>query len=97
MEEVLRALSYPKVRKLIRGNLDSELWFEDIVLLAELVAGEYEVSGVCQDADDDKYVAAALEGRVAFVVTGDQDFLSLGQHESVRIISPRAFLELLDS
>jgi putative PIN family toxin of toxin-antitoxin system len=40
VEEVLRALTYPKVRKLIRGDIHSGLWFEDIVMLAELVAGE---------------------------------------------------------
>ena len=40
VDEVLRALSYPKVRKYIRPGLDPELWFEDIVVLSELVAGE---------------------------------------------------------
>ena len=34
VEEVLRALTYPKVRKYIRPGLDSELWFEDIVVFA---------------------------------------------------------------
>ena len=42
VEEVLRALSYPKVRKYIRPGLDPELWFEDIVVLSHLVAGEHE-------------------------------------------------------
>ena len=42
VEEVLRALTYPKVRKYIRPGLDPELWFEDIVVLSHLVAGEHE-------------------------------------------------------
>ena len=37
-EEVLQALKYPKVRKLIRGAVDPELWFEDIVMLADLLS-----------------------------------------------------------
>jgi uncharacterized protein len=84
-------LAYPKVRKYIRRGLDPELWFEDIVVLAQFVAGEYEVAGVSDDPDDDKYIAAAVEGRAAFVVTGDPDLLALKEHEGIRIVSPRAF------
>jgi predicted nucleic acid-binding protein len=61
-EEVLRALAYPKVRKVIRNAVEPKLWFEDILILADLVPGERDLSGVCSDPDDDKYLAAALEG-----------------------------------
>ncbi len=95
VEEVLRALGYPKVRKHIRGNADPELWFEDIVVLAQFVAGEHEVRGVSEDPDDDKYIAAAVEGRAAFVVSGDPDLLAIHEHEGVRLVNPRAFLRLI--
>lgn len=95
VEEVLRALAYPKVRRYVRRDLGSALWFEDLVVLAELVPGAYHVSGVSQDPDDDKYLAAAVEGRATFVVTGDPHLLAVGEYEDVRIISPRAFLDLL--
>ena len=95
VEEVLRALAYPKVRKLLR--VDAQLWFEDIVALADLVAGAEQLSGICEDPDDDKYVAAAVEGRAAHVVTGDRAFLALRAHAAVRVVTPRAFLDLLGS
>lgn len=95
VDEVLRALAYPKVRRLIRGTVAPELWFEDVLVLADLVTGAGNLSGVCADPDDDKYLAAALEGRAAFVVTGDLRFLALAEHEGVRVVSPRAFLDLL--
>jgi putative PIN family toxin of toxin-antitoxin system len=95
VEEVLGALAYPRVRRLIRGDVGPELWFEDIVMLADLVAGEQALPGVCDDPDDDKYIAAAIEARAAFVVTGDKQLLTLTEHEGVRIVSPRAFLDLL--
>ena len=41
-------------------------------------------------------MAAAIEGRAAFLVTGDPDLLTLGEHEGIRIITPRAFLDLLN-
>lgn len=95
VEEVLHALAYPKVRKAARTEVDPELWFEDILVLAHLVAGEHKITGVSKDPDDDKYVAAAIEGRAVFVVSGDPDLLTVGEHQGVRIIAPRAFLDLL--
>jgi hypothetical protein len=95
VEEVLRALSYPKVRKYIRPGLDPELWFEDIVVLAHFVAGDREFEGVSKDPDDDKYIAAAIEGRAGFVVAGDSDLLDLREYDGIRIVNPRAFLDLL--
>jgi uncharacterized protein len=96
VDEVLRALTYPKVRKLLRGA-DAQLWFEDLVVLADLVAGAQQLAGVCKDPDDDKYLAAALEGRAAHVATGDRAFLALKEHAGVEIVTPRAFLDLLGS
>ena len=97
VEEVLRALEYPKVRRYVRRGLDRALWFEDLVVLADLVAGTVLVSGVSKDPDDDKYLAAAAAGRASFVVTGDPHLLAVGQYEGVRIVSPRTFLDLLGS
>ena len=96
MEEVLRALAYPKVRRFIRGDVASELWFEDIVVLADLVAGEMATPGVCEDPDDDKYIAAALEGRAGVIVTGDRGLLALKEPQGIPIVTPREFLDLLD-
>ena len=97
VEEVLRALEYPKVRRHVRRDLDPALWFEDLVVLAELVPGAAGVSDVSKDPDDDKYLAAAVEGRASFVVTGDPHLLAVGQYEGIRIVTPRSFLDLLDS
>lgn len=94
-EEVLGALKYPKVRKNIKREVDPELWFEDILLLAKLIAGDYRVTGVSEDPDDDIYLAAAIEGRCSYIVSGDPDLLALDEHEGVRIATPRAFATLL--
>jgi len=64
-------------------------------VLAQFVAGEYAVAGVSDDPDDDKYIAAAVEGRAAFVVTGDPDLLALKEHEGIRILSPRSLQRLM--
>lgn len=94
IEEVLQALAYPKVLKSARTKADSNLWFEDIVMLAELVTDQ-GIEPVSEDPDDDKYIAAAIEGRASLVVSGDPDLLEIEAHAGVRIVNPRAFLELL--
>lgn len=96
-EEVLRALAYPKVRQAVRGPIEPALWFEDLLLLADLVGDTRLAVGVCADPDDDKYISAALEGRATFVVTGDRQMLALGEHESIRVVAPRVFLDMLES
>ena len=95
VEEVLRALAYPKVRNTIRPGLDPELWFEDLVVLSHLVAAEGELERVSRDRDDDELIAPAIEGRAAFVLAGDSDLLDLKEYEGIRIVSPRVFLDLL--
>jgi len=96
-DEVLSALAYPKVRKSLKRDVDPELWFEDIALLARMVAGDHQVVGVSEDPDNDTYIAAALEGRCSYIVSGDPHLLTLAEHEGVRIVTPRAFLNLLDT
>jgi hypothetical protein len=44
---------------------------KDIVDLSQLAAGDHEFTGASKDPDDDKYIAAAIEGREQFVVAGD--------------------------
>ena len=42
-----------------------------------------------------KYIEAAVEGLAQFVVTGDKHLLSLKFYESIRIVTPRVFVDLL--
>lgn len=95
VEEVLRALNYPKVRKYIRPGLDPDLWFEDIIVLAHFVEPDPGFKGVSKDPDDDKYLATAIEGGAGFLVAGDSDLLDLKRYEGIRIVAPRVFLDLV--
>jgi putative PIN family toxin of toxin-antitoxin system len=95
VEETVRAFGYPRVRKYIHAGVDRELWFEDLILLAQFVAGDYDVEGVSVDADDDKYFAAAVEGSATLIVTGDPDLLTVKEFRGIRIVTPRVFRELL--
>lgn len=52
---------------------------------------------VCRDPADDVYLACATLSGVKFIVTGDEDLLSLGEHAGAKIIRPAEFLNLIAS
>ena len=96
LTEVRRSLAYPRVRKhLVVSDDDLDLWVASLGLVGEPVEGRVQIAAVAEDPQDDKYIAAALEGRAQFVVTGDAHLLALGTYEGVRIVPPRVFLGLL--
>ena len=47
--------------------------------------------GVCRDKKDDDIIAFAVSNRVRYLITGDDDLLSLKKYEEVEIVSPRVF------
>lgn len=97
LNEVTRALHYPGVRKRIRAT-DGELALRLAMLdtLSSPVDIPAEPPVVARDRDDDKILATAIEGCADYIVTGDNDLLTLGEYEGIRIMTPRAFLELLN-
>ena len=49
------------------------------------------MQGVSADPDDDKYFAAAVEGRATWIVTADPDLLTVKEYRGVRVVTPRVF------
>lgn len=62
---------------------------------AELVEPEMPVVPISRDPNDDIVVVTAVAAGAQYVVTGDNDLLSIGSHEGVLIVTPRQFLDLL--
>ena len=55
------------------------------------------VQGIAPDAEDDLVLATALSGQANYLVTGDVAFQDLHSYRGIRMVSPRAFLEILTS
>jgi len=64
-------------------------------VIADLVEGNRPVHAVQADPEDDKYPAAALEGRADVVVSGDHHLLDPQEYGGIPILTPRAFISLL--
>jgi putative PIN family toxin of toxin-antitoxin system len=63
--------------------------------LAELVHPRLKVSVIAEDEADNRILECAVEGKVAYVVTGDTKHLQpLKEFQGIRILSPAEFLDL---
>ena len=95
LEELLAKLTLPRIRT--KYHLDDqviEAFLALIALRGRQVTPARPVQ-ICRDPDDDRVIEAALAGDAGYVVTGDEDLLTLVQFEGLRFIGPREFLEVL--
>jgi uncharacterized protein len=89
--ELRKVLTYQKF------SLDQEeigAILEDAILpFFEIVDPVEPIKGVCTDPDDDPFIACAVSGEAAFVVTGDAQLVGLRQYRTVKFITPSEFLK----
>jgi putative PIN family toxin of toxin-antitoxin system len=92
VDELHRVLGRPHIRAAFRGNQER---IDDLIALSRsaiAVTGEAELRVVERDPADNRVIEAAVAARADFIVTGDQDLLSIGEYEGIRIVSPARFL-----
>lgn len=54
------------------------------------------VATECRDPKDNKFLSLAAAAKASWLVSSDDDLLSMGQYSGSQIISPRQLLALLD-
>lgn len=95
--EVRATLNYPRIRNkyaITAGDIEGLI--ELFELHALWVEGEADVSGaLLADRKDQMFLAAAVEGKVDLIVSGDHHLLELGAYAGIPIITVRQFLEQL--
>lgn len=97
LNELRRTLRYPKVRKaLLLADEELDIWVDALRAIALVVEGRVSRHVVQADPADDIYIAAAAEGLADYIVSGDRHLLDLGEHEGIRIVTPREFLDFLE-
>jgi len=48
---------------------------------------------VCEDPDDDKFIACALASRAAIIITGDKRLLKVSHYRGIEILTARTFID----
>lgn len=98
LEEIGRVLRYPRIARYHRWSEERlRLFLDDLSHLAMYTPGEITLAVIQDDPPDNRYLECAVEGEAAYIVSGDRLLLDLREYQGVRILSPRAFLEVLRS
>ncbi len=48
---------------------------------------------VCEDPDDDKFLACALASKSKTIISGDKGLLRVTGYQGIAVVTPRAFIE----
>jgi len=62
--------------------------------MGELVVPRMTLDAVPDDPDDNRILECAVEAQAQVVVSGDHHLLALQKYKSIRIVTPRQFIEL---
>ena len=60
---------------------------------AEIVQGETLPTQVCEDPDDDKFLACALSANSTVIISGDKHLLKISGYQDITVFRPRDFIE----
>lgn len=95
LAELRRVLHYPHIRqRLTYSDEQIEGYVAYLEQTAVLLTPTLTVRAVPDDADDDLFVALALEAQAPYLISGDKHLLSVGHYAGVTILKPAAFLQL---
>ena len=66
---------------------------ELVTMNAELFSDQVVLEPVCEDPDDDKFIACALASGCKVIVSGDKHLLKVSGFGGIRVLRPRAFID----
>jgi len=60
---------------------------------AEIFPNQALPQSVCEDPEDDKFIACALASRCRVIVSGDRHLLKVSGFGDIKVMSPRQFID----
>lgn len=74
-----------------KGHINREL-FDEFMDGLEISPPVSSIK-ICRDPDDDKFINCALDAKAIYIVSGDNDLLSIKEYDDVEIVTVREFWE----
>jgi putative PIN family toxin of toxin-antitoxin system len=63
-----------------------------IIKNAEIISTDNLSEPICEDPDDDKFIACAITCKSKVIVSGDKHLLKISGYQEIEVITPREFL-----
>ena len=89
ISELSSRITQPKFDKYVSAE-DYEAYVNNLILSADLVIIDNLIQG-CRDRDDDKFLETAEKGDAQFIISGDQDLLTMHRFEGMDIVTVQEF------
>ena len=67
--------------------------FELLTVKAEMVSASILPDQICEDPDDDKFLACAIASGAKHVVSGDKHLLKVTGYRSIEVLTPIKFVD----
>ena len=90
--ETEHTLAYDRIRARYNYTDADVADFLNRLQLAATLVDDLAHLTVVRDPNDDMVIATAVRAQAAYIVTRDNDLLSLQQYENIMITSPEAFI-----
>lgn len=68
-------------------------WLELLLANSTIVEPKPLKNAVCEDPDDDKFLACALASNTQFIISGDKHLLDITGYKGVAVVKPRYFVD----
>lgn len=94
IREIEATILKPKLRNSFKEGTLQEMW-NVVDSFVDFVNVKTKVS-VCRDPKDDFLLALAIDGKADYLITGDNDFLSLKSFENTQIVTFPEFIEKIE-
>ena len=89
ISELSSRITQSKFDKYVSAE-DRETYINNLILSADLVIIDNLIQG-CRDRDDDKFLETAVKGDARFIISGDQDLLTMHRFEGIDIVTVQEF------
>ncbi len=74
-------------------KIDLNRILEYLLIHAEFVFISDLPMQICDDPDDDKFIACAIAGKSDLIVSGDKHLLRVSGYEGINVLTPRQFVD----
>ncbi len=95
VEQLVDVLRRPKIQRRMREPDAPQRFLQTLQEFGVVVNPDFELA-VSRDLDDNRVLEAAVAGGADVIVSGDDYLQSLGSYEAIPIVSPVAFLLMLE-
>lgn len=96
LKEVEEVIKRPKFKQaILNAGLTPDEIIQKIIACSHLVVGPRLNINVCRDKKDNKFLECVENAKANYIISGDEDLLSLKKYKNIPIIKSSRILELI--